>query len=273
MPMIDPTDDAEEEADIRKSAASESLSFQPLDKTSFIPLPAQILAQLQGMIHSGRLAEGDLLPGEEQLSQAYGVSRPAARHALEMLRNLGFVVRKKGRGTFVTRPKVEKDIGHVEGFTAEMQRLGICAGARVLSACHRPAGADVAKRLAIFRGTPIFYLRRLRLAGSLPIAIEESCMELARFPGIDKLDFTDNSLYGVLREQYGVRFSRADEVLEAQAAGRAEARLLAVTPRSSLLLIRRTVWGVDGRPVEAADSYYRGDRYRAVLSIPGAASE
>ena len=267
MPMNDQTNATGEEAEARKPEASASLSFQPLDKTSFIPLPAQILAQLQGMIHSGCLAEGALVPGEEQLSEAYGVSRPAARQALEMLRNLGFVVRRKGRGTFVTRPKVEKNIGTVDGFTAEMQRLGILAGSRVLSAGHRPAGADVARRLAIFRGTPTFCLRRLRLAGGQPVAIEESCMELARFPGIDKIDFAEQSLYGVLRQQYGVHFSRADEILEARAAGRAEARLLEVTPRSSLLLVRRTVWSIDGRPVEAADSYYRGDRYRAVFNL------
>jgi GntR family transcriptional regulator len=201
------------------------------------------------------------------------VSRPAARQALELLRNQGYVVRKKGRGTFVTRPKVEKNIAQVAGFSTEMERLGIVAGARVLSAGRRAAGGDVAMRLAIFRGTPVFTLRRLRLADGIPIAIEESSLELARFAGIEKIDFAINSLYRILREQYAVRFTRVDEELEAQAASRADARLLEVAPRTSLLRIRRTVWGGDGRPVETALSSYRGDRYRAVLSVPAIKSE
>ena len=244
------------------------LVFQPLDKTSFIPLPMQILAQLEGMIRSGKLAEGAPMPSEEELSHAYGVSRPAARHALELLRNRGYVVRRKGRGTFVSRPRVEKNIAEVVGFTAEMEALGIAASARVLGALRRSAGAEAAQRLGIFRGTPVFCLRRVRLADGLPVAIEESCVEFARFPGIEKTDFSCNSLYRVLHENYGVRFTRVDEVLEAHAANRAEARLLEIEPRTSLLYIQRTVWGADGRPVETAVSSYRGDRYRAVLSVP-----
>jgi len=249
------------------------LIYQPLDKTSFIPVPAQILAQMEGMIRSGKLAEGDPVPSEEELSRGYGVSRPAARHALELLRNRGYVVRLKGRGTFVSRPKVEKNIAGVKGFTEELEELGMAAGARVLSAGRKVAGADAAFRLTIFRGTPVFCLRRVRLAGGLPVAIEESSIELARFPGIEKIDFAANSLYRVLHEQYGVRFTRVDEVLEAHAASRAEARLLEVSPRTSLLYIERTVWGSDGRPVETVQSSFRGDRYRAVLSVPSIKAE
>jgi GntR family transcriptional regulator len=270
MTTSQPTDgDPETEGQM----AGRQLVYQPLDKTSFIPLPAQILAQLEGMIRAGKLAEGDPVPGEEDLSQGYGVSRPAARQALDLLRNRGYVVRWKGRGTFVSRPKVEKNIAEVVGFTAELEALGIAAGARVVSAGRRAAGADAAIRLTIFRGTPVFCLRRVRLADGLPVAIEESSIELARFPGIEKIDFAEDSLYRVLREQYGVRFTRVDEVLEAHAASRAEARLLEVSPRTSLLYVERTVWGSDGRPVETSQSSFRGDRYRAVLSVPSIKAE
>ena len=185
MPILDPNNRGES-GNVHAEAAL--LHYVPLDKTSFIPLPAQILAQLQGMIRAGKLAEGDAVPGEEELSHAYGVSRPAARQALELLRNQGYVVRKKGRGTFVTRPKVEKNIAQVAGFSTEMERLGIVAGARVLSAGRRAAGGDVAMRLAIFRGTPVFTLRRLRLADGIPIAIADLHIEPQLLPQVVCLD-------------------------------------------------------------------------------------
>jgi GntR family transcriptional regulator len=67
--------------------------------------------------------------------------------------------------------------------------------------------------------------------------------------------------------------SRADEILEARAASRHEAELLEIPRRSSVLVISRTLWNVDGKPVETAHSVYRGDRYRAVLAIPATAVE
>ena len=240
--------------------------FQPLDKTSFISVALQIQAQLEGQIRSGRLVVGDPMPSDERLSQIYGVSRPAARQALELLRNRGYAVRMKGRGTFVSRPRVEKNLALASGFTAEMEALGIAVSSRVISAGRRAAGPDVARQLAIFRGTPVFCLRRVRVADDMPVAIEESCIELARFVGIEKIDFSSNSFFRTLREQFQVRFTRVDESVEVHPASRAEGRLLEVAPRSCLLAIRRTLWGADGRPVESSVSLYRGDRYRAVLS-------
>ena len=115
---------------------------------------------------------------------------------------------------------------------------------------------------------PTFKLRRLRCADALPIAIEEISLSLEQYPGIQNLDFSRLSLYATLRDRYGIRLSLADEILEARAATRQEAELLEIAPRSSLLIISRTLWSVEGKPVETACSSYRGDRYRAVLRIP-----
>ena len=116
-------------------------------------------------------------------------------------------------------------------------------------------------------------MRRLRCADSLPVAIEEVWLSREQFPGIDKIDFTSASLYRTLRERYGIRVSRADEIIEARSANREQAELLELPRNGSLLAITRTLWSVDGKPVETAQSVYRGDRYRAVLAIPATTVE
>ena len=247
--------------------------FAPLDKTSFTPMYFQIQSQLLQMIQSGQLRAGDALPSEDELRRACGVSRMTARHALQSLENQGFASRHKGQGTFVSQPRVEKDIMHLSGFTAEMRALGLQPSSRVLEAETIPASAEVASRLHIQIGSPVFHLRRLRCADSLPVAVEEAWLSHAQFPGLDKLDFASASLYKTLRERYGIRLSRADEILEARSATRQQAELLEIPRQASLLAITRTLWSVDGRPVETAQSIYRGDRYRAVLSIPATAVE
>jgi GntR family transcriptional regulator len=241
--------------------------FAPLDKNSFTPIYFQIQTQLLHKIQSGQLRAGDPLPSEEELGRIFEVSRMTARHALQALKSQGFASRHKGQGTFVSQPRVEKDIAHLAGFTAEMNALGMRPTSRILQAETIPAEADVAARLGIPLSSPIFHLRRLRLGDDIPVAIEEVWLSQQLFPGIDKLDFARHSLYQTLRDQYGIRVSRADEVLEARSASRREAELLQIAPRSSLLVMSRTLWSADGKPVESAHSLYRGDRYRAVLQI------
>ncbi len=261
----------------REDAASGSsaspLPFKALDKNSFIPMYAQIQTQLLEMIQTGHLRAGDPLPSEEELSRVYGVSRMTSRQALQSLKNQGFVTRHKGRGSFVTHPKMEKDIMHLSGFTAEMRALGMKPRSRILMAEITAARDEIAARLALSTDAPVFRLYRLRLADEIPLAIEESYLPAGKFPGIQKIDFARHSLYQTLRERYSVRIGVADEILEARAATRQESNLLEIPPRSCLLVISRTLWSVDGEPVEAACSFYRGDRYRAVLRIPATTVE
>ena len=247
--------------------------FVPLDKNSFTPMYFQIQTQLLQMIHSGRLRPGDPLPSEEELSRIYGVSRMTSRQALQALKSQGFAARQKGHGSFVSQPRVEKDITHLCGFTAEMRALGMKASSRVLASETIFAPPEIAAQLGIAVNAPIFQLRRLRLANDLPVAVEEIRVPSDRFPGVEKLDFSRLSLYQTLRDRYGIKVSRADEILEARSATHHEAQLLEIQPRASLLVISRTLWSTDGLPVETAHSIYRGDRYRAVLRIPATAME
>ena len=242
--------------------------FEPLDKNSFIPLYFQIQDRLVKQIHSGDLQPGDMLPGEEDLCRLYGVSRMTARQSLQALKHQGLVRSEKGRGTFVVQPKVEKKIAHLSGFSAEMRSLGMKPSSRILERATRPASPEIAHRLGVAPGSLLLELHRLRLADALPMAIEQVWLSLAEFPGIEKIDFARFSLYGTLRRRYGIEVGSADEIIEARVTARREAKLLEISARSSLLVISRTIRTVQGKPVEASLSLYRGDRYRAVLNIP-----
>ena len=270
--MMKPSDRRDNRAATPVRAES-SLPFEPLDKTSYIPMYAQIQTQLLGMIRAGRLSTGDPLPSEEELSRVYGVSRMTSRQALQLLKSQGHAARHKGKGTFVTQPKVEKDIAHLAGFTTEMRQLGMKPSSQVLAAGIVAASGEVAEQLAIKSGGEAFRLKRLRIADGLPVAIEEIYLSIEKFPGIEKVDFSRQSLYQTLRARYAVRFGMADEVLEARSAISSEAKLLKIPPRSSLLVIARRLWSIDNEPVETARSIYRGDRYRAVLRIPATTVE
>lgn len=72
-----------------------------LNRQSFVPLYQQIKDLLLNRIEHGDLAVGDVIPSEAQLVAALQVSRLTVRQALYELRVEGYVIREKGRGTFV----------------------------------------------------------------------------------------------------------------------------------------------------------------------------
>jgi len=72
-----------------------------LNRSSFVPLYQQIKNLLLERMDHGDLSAGDLIPSEKQLGTAFEVSRLTVRQALYELRMEGYIVREKGRGTFV----------------------------------------------------------------------------------------------------------------------------------------------------------------------------
>jgi GntR family transcriptional regulator len=246
---------------------------QPLDKNGFIPLYYQIQRALMEKIQSGLLSEGDPLASEEELSRTYQVSRMTARQALHGLKANGYAFSEKGRGTFVTRPKLEKNIMHLQGFTEDMRQRGLRATSKVLEQSVITGNEDLREKLKLTAADQVMRLRRLRLADGIPMAIEESNVPLRQFPGLERVDFARNSLYGTLRERYGVRIGYADEIIEALPATREEAEILTIPNRASILCISRIILTAQEIPIESACSRYRGDRYRASIRVPLTAIE
>lgn len=63
----------------------------------------QLYGQILEQIISGSLQEGDKLPSENQICQAFAVSRPTVREALMRLHADGLVTTRQGSGTFVQK--------------------------------------------------------------------------------------------------------------------------------------------------------------------------
>jgi GntR family transcriptional regulator len=219
-------------------------------------------------IHSGDLSEGDLFSSEEELARTYQVSRMTARQALHGLKSRGYALSQKGRGTFVTKPKLEKNIMHLRGFTEDMKQRGMIPSSQLLEQAIVKASEELADSLKIMSEAAVMKLRRLRLADGIPMALEESHIPLRSFPGLERIDFSNQSLYYILRENYGVRVAWADEVIEALPATREESELLTIPKKASVLSISRIIITTEQAPIEVACSRYRGDRYRASIRVP-----
>lgn len=227
------------------------------------PVHVQIERWLTGLIGRGDLVPGDRLPREEELASMLGVSRGTLRQALATLESLGTVIKKTGRagGTFVTEPRIECDLTGLAGFTEQMRRARVRAGARVVSARTVPAPPPAASALMVSRGSPVHEIIRVRTARGKPLALEHSYFPAATFGGLLGQDLT-GSIYELLTRRYGQRPATARETLEPVVAGPGESELLGVAENSPLMLIERTAFTAAGLAVEYARDLFRPDRVR-----------
>lgn len=201
---------------------------------------------------------GTMLPTERELADRFDTSRTTVRQALAELVAEGRLDRVQGRGTFVAEPKIV----HVRQLTSFSEDLaGLPTDSVVLDLRVEPANPEVAARLGVDAGEPVYRLERVRRAGSEPLAHETAYVP-GFLPDLEREFTRRGSLYETLRDAYGQRVVGADDEVETALASPAEAEILGTEVGLPLLVIRRTAWNRDGTVMEWTRSVFRGDRFR-----------
>lgn len=121
----------------------------------------QLYGQILEQIISGSLKEGDKLPSENQICQAFAVSRPTVREALMRLHADGLVTTRQGSGTYVQKrpsdqlPRLVK-VSDIAGMLRCLEvRIGLEGQAAALAAQRRTAEemARIREALATLRAS------------------------------------------------------------------------------------------------------------------------
>src|SRR3954452_9494099 len=169
---------------------------QPEAGARFVPRYYEIEQALRGRIAD--LKADAPLPSDAMLCEEFGVSRMTARNAVQRLVQEGIVYRVPGRGTFVAEPPVHRQAGNLLSFTEEMRRRGRVPSSRLLARVVREPGPAEASRLQLAPGEAVIALRRLRMADTEPVAIEEAVfpassglVELLQAAGLEKTSLRD----------------------------------------------------------------------------------
>lgn len=243
-----------------------SFAEKAVDKTIPIPLYYQLKQHLREYI-TGRKV-GDPIPTESELCEHFEVSRPTVRQAIAELVTEGYLTRSKGKGTFVTKPKVQRDfILVLRSFNQEMLERGIIPSTRVLDLSKTVADESVATKLQIETGSDVIFMRRLRSTDQQPLMIVNSFLPCAMVPDFEKYDLEHESLHVLLTDSYGYTLSRAERTVEAIGAPEPEARLLEIDPGSPVQFIDTVVYADNDVPIESSTAWYRGDSSRFTFEL------
>jgi GntR family transcriptional regulator len=213
-----------------------------------------------------QLGVGRAIPSERQLSQDLGVSRLTVRAAIDELAREGYLIRRRGSGTFVREPKIAQELT-MTSFSEEMRRRGMRPGSKTLSLDVKHAGAYLGRCLHVSPSERIVVAKRLRLADDESMAIETLHVPERLVPGLSREDFDRTSFYDLLGSRYGIEIVGGMQTIEPTVTNEEESEILGVPLHSPAFQFERTTRAESGTIIEFVRSIYRGDRYRLVTEL------
>ena len=231
-----------------------------LKQDAITPLYVQLMEELETSIRNGVYKPGDKIMTEAEMAREYGVSLITVRKAVGSLMEKGLVVRKQGKGTFVTKPKHSRNMKKLQSFTEMCEQMGVKPGARVLENRLIAADKKVADRLGIEPGSNVVYISRLRLADGEPVQVEKSYFPL-KYAFLLEEDLNDGSMFECLKEKAGAKVASSEKMIELCRATAEEAALMDVKKGDYLLFVKSTAYDENGEPMYAGIQLINGDRF------------
>lgn len=239
-----------------------------IDPEAGAALHAQISNAIRGRIVSGEWPRDHRLPPEPQLAQEIGVSRGTLRRALATLIDEGLLKQIPGRGTFVTEILMEPAAAQkLSTLSEDFASQGIALDTRVVSCEVAVPSFEIARMLHLADGVPALRLVRTRSARDLPIALLHNYVRLDLAPGIERVDFTETTLFGALEGRYGLEIGTARRSFSAVAAPLEVAQALALPPNQPVQYLEQVTLLADGRVVEYSDVWIDSRQLRVVTHM------
>ena len=228
----------------------------------FVPLYHQLKELLTEKIESGEWTPGYQLPGENQLTAEFGVSRFTVRQALGLLEKRGLVERQRGRGTFVARPKyvhnllVHGAIGRIQPQKTTMHHL-----APVIPP------AKVREFLGLGADEQVWDLRRSIAVDGEPIVFVRSWLPVQMFPDFDQHHPDRIAMQRILRNNYGITTLHQRKEIQVTTLDDEEARVLKVSVGMPAMLLTYTNISQNSVPYEYRKVIVRGDRSKYYVDV------
>lgn len=205
------------------------------------------------------LQPGDPLESDAELCELFQVSRMTVRQATQLLVAEGLIYRISGVGTFVGHPQMHREMGRLRSFTEEMKLRGHDVASKVLVAEVRRGSKPEIAALGLAPNSKVVHLKRLRLAGGEPMAIEDVVLP-PTFAWLLDSDLVNGSLHSSLSEG-GYEPAKATGTQIAALATKEDSDLLDIPLKDAIFVENRLITTRDGSLIEFTESRYAGRRF------------
>lgn len=213
-------------------------------------------------IKLGKYQVGDKLPTEMELCEKYDVSRTTVRIALQQLALEGRIHRVQGKGTFVSKPKIQQSLSTTEkGFASQLLEQGYKPKTEIIDLKLIPADASIASHLQINENDPVTELIRMRYANDEPLFYAISYIPWHFAPGlVNDKESCKHSLFKLLQTKYNVKIHKTVEAIEPILANETVSKFLSVSEGTPIFSLETVTYNDALQPVEFSEALFRGDR-------------
>lgn len=248
-------------------APSSDLNAAMVNATLPMPLYHQLFLILRERIQSGAFPLGVVLPGEQDLTDIFAVSRITVKRALNELAAAGLVSRHRGRGTVVTyNATIPVVKGSFDNLMEALKVMGLSTQVELLSVSRLPATPEIAELLGLPSGVPVQRAERVRKLEDEPFSYIVTHLPIDVAAGFDADDLAHKPMLDLLEGAGHIAIS-AEQWITACSAEPAAAQALKIATGSPLLKIVRVMRNGDGAPIEAVQGYYRPERFQYHINL------
>lgn len=245
---------------------------QALERGETAPLWVQLRNRLERTIEAGDFGDEGRLPSEQVLAESFGVSRPVVRAAIAALVAEGRLVTQPRRGTFVAR-RPDEDVDFVTSNLSVFDDL-VGRGSVVTTRTFRFEEAEPTEResrfLALAPGARVLRIGRIYYRDGNPLTLTNIAIPSHKVPGMATLDMENRSIFGTIRERYGLFVVRSERWFRAVMPKPDERERLGLPADEPAIAIESIAYGRDGAPIEFYDALFNSSISRIHVKAEGA---
>lgn len=180
----------------------------------------EIYNGIKEKINNNYYNANDMLPSGQELSNEYNCSILTVTKALDMLVNEGFIVRKRGLGTFVKKIiNNEDEKVKISGFNGYYKTSRDLLRKDITSIVEKfdiiKSDENIASNLNINVGDFVYYIIRVRLYKGEPRIVEYTWMPINIIKGLE-IKHLENSIYYYITKELKLKIQSAHVSINAK---------------------------------------------------------
>jgi GntR family transcriptional regulator len=238
-----------------------------LKRDSHVSMYMQLAQKLESDIKTGRYRPFERLPTAKQLAEEYQISRITITQALDILSQQGLVIRKQGKGTFVSGPATQHDLEHIKGIGDGLIEQGFTPEFELIQFEPVTPQSKI-KDILELDDQEVVCLKRIYLLNSKAFAYTVSYL-----PSIAKeISFQDaekHSALSILEDILEIRIARADASIKIVSAGSEIGKLLKVKSNTKLMSFERLYYSKLGTKIAFSEFYLLPEEYHFEINVLG----
>jgi len=236
-----------------------------------LPIYYQIKQTIKNWIIKKEFAPGEKVPSEMSLAAKFKVNRVTIHQAFSELIQEGFLISKRGEGTFVTDNENLINSFSLE-FSGVMNSLFFHQISKVKTKAVfinrvQPSKLVKSKLELNSEDKEVVEIKRIRVSRDRLFAYTLNYLPLDIGNRITEKELYAKPLLQTLEENLGIQLTETVQVIEATFANQEIAKYLDMPSGLPILFVERIMYGNNHKPVDLFQSFYNGETYRLIVRL------